>query len=134
MKDTISKLIFRCLNVLFLYNVLGTSYGCLAGILLKSLQPVIAIYIPSFGLIKWYGFIAFGILLFNFKPIVQKEYMHPKIEIELKYIRDMLKESNLSASEKRLIWRETITKVSNELLSNMEDSDGHREYDPNVPG
>ncbi len=102
--------------------------------MLKSLQPVIAIYIPSFGLIKWYGFIAFGILLFNFKPIVQKEYMHPKIEIELKYIRDMLKESNLSASEKRLIWRETITKVSNELLSNMEDSDGHREYDPNVPG
>ena len=115
MKDNVTKILLKAINILFLYNVLGTSYGCLFGLLLLSLQKVFALFIPSFGLIKWYGFIAFGVLVFNIPPIVKKKYTDPKIETKLKYTREILKEGNFGEKEKRTIWRDMIISVSREL-------------------
>lgn len=72
MKDIITALLLKILNILFLYNVLGTSYGCLVGLFLLSIQPLIVMFIPILGFIKWYGFITFGILIFNVKPMIRK--------------------------------------------------------------
>jgi len=115
MKNTVTKILLKTINILFLYNVLGTSYGCLFGLLLLSLQNVFALYIPLFGMIKWYGFIAFGVLTFNIPPIIKKKYTDPKIETRLKYTREILEEGNFGEKEKRIIWRDTIISVSREL-------------------
>lgn len=115
MKDIVSRIVLQAINTLFLYNIQGTSYGVLLGVFLLSLQDVFSIYILLVGSVKWYGFIAFGILLFNIKPMINKTYINPMIEMQLKYVREMLNESNLSDREKKLIWRDTIKSISNEL-------------------
>lgn len=115
MKDTATKIILQAINVLFLYNVQGTSYGILLGLFFLSLQDAFSIYASLIGSIKWYGFIVFGVLLFNIKPLISKTYINPKIEMHLKYVRETLNESNLSDKEKKLIWKETIQSISTEL-------------------
>lgn len=122
MKDTITRLLLKVINILFLYNVIGTIYGCLFGLLLLSLQNVISLYLVQFKLIEWYGFIVFGVLIFNLKPLISKKYEDPRIEMRLKYIRELLKEGNFSESEKRRIWRETINEVSKELSMESKDN------------
>lgn len=101
--------------MLFLYNVLGTCYGCLIGVVLIALQDLVASYVPVIGHIKWYGFIALGVLLFNIDPIIKRKYEDPKIELRLKYIRETLKEGNFSDNEKREIWKKQINVISEEL-------------------
>lgn len=115
MKNTTTALLLKTLNILFLYNVTGTAIGSLVGFFLLSLQQVIEMYIPFFGLIKWYGFVIFGILIFNVKPMVKKEYVDPRIETKLRYVREILEEADFSEKEKRAIWKKVIESVSNEL-------------------
>lgn len=117
-KDVFTYQISRAFNILFLYNVLGTSYGVLLGFLLLSLQDLIASLFTPFGLIKWYGFIFFGVLLFNIKPIVKKKYIDPDIERQLAYIRQMIKEGKFSDTEKRGIWRNAINSIIFEYNQN----------------
>lgn len=105
MKDDISRILLKGINGLFLYNFVGTSLGCLVGLLLLSLQGLIAEYIPQIGLIKWYGFIVFGILLFNIPRFVTKKFVDPKIESKLRYLREIIKEANFSKMEAKAIWR-----------------------------
>lgn len=128
MKDTITRILLKILNILFLYNVLGTCYGCLLGLTLLSLQEVLAEYIPIIALVKWYGFITFGVLIFNIKLMVKKEYEDPRIEMQLKYLREILKEGNLSDKEKRTYWREAINcilKISCESKDNITNKNGY---------
>ena len=57
MKDTITRMLLKIVNILFLYNVLGTCYGCLFGLILLSLKEALATYIYIVALVGWYGFI-----------------------------------------------------------------------------
>lgn len=109
--DKLTQYFSRALNIMFLYNVLGTSYGVLLGIFLLSLQDVIASFWPIVGLIKGYGFLALGVLLFNIKPMVEKKYVDPNIERQLRYIREMIKEAKFTEQEKRAIWRNAIYSI-----------------------
>ncbi len=86
------------------------------GVIFLSLQNMLAEYCPAIGLIKWYGFIAFGIFIFNIKPLLKKTYEDPKIELNLKYIKEVIQEGNFSEKEKRAIWRKMIDSITNELL------------------
>lgn len=113
-KDALTYHISRAINTLFLYNVLGTTYGILLGVLICSLQDLIASFFPAFGLIKKCGFIVFGALLFNIKPMVKKEYIDPDIERRLVYIRQLIKEGNLTKTEERAIWRNLINSIATE--------------------
>uniref|UniRef100_UPI0025A9FE02 hypothetical protein n=1 Tax=Thomasclavelia cocleata TaxID=69824 RepID=UPI0025A9FE02 len=61
-------------------------------------------------------FIAFGIFIFNIKPLLKKTYEDPKIELNLKYIKEVIQEGNFSEKEKRAIWRKMIDSITNELL------------------
>lgn len=122
-KEQLTYQASRAINTLFLYNVLGTSYGILFGVFIISIQKVIAIYCPIFGLIEWYGFIAFGVLLFNIKPIVKKEYLDPDIEKQLVYIRQIIKEGNLTKAEERTIWRNAVNSIITDYKKPTNDSD-----------
>lgn len=113
-KDKITLVMSRAINILFLYNALGTSYGVLLGVVILAFQDFIASYFPPFGLIDWYGFIALGVLLFNIKPMVTKKYLDPDIEKQLVYIRQMLKEGKLTRLEERAIWRNAINSIITE--------------------
>lgn len=127
MWDIITRFFLKVLNTLFLYNVKGTCFGCLVGLTVSSLQPMLAIYIPNFERIEWYGFVAFGVLIFNIKPMIKKEYEDPRIEIQMKYLREMLKEGKLSEKEKRLYWREAIScilNISSESVNKTNKMDG----------
>ncbi|RKI74797.1 hypothetical protein [uncultured Clostridium sp.] len=128
MKDTITRMLLKIVNILFLYNVLGTCYGCLFGLILLSLKAALATYIPIVALVEWYGFISFGILMFNIKPMVKKKYEDPKIEMQLKYLREILKEANLSDKEKRVYWRETINCILNISTENMNKTDKDNDF------
>lgn len=128
MKDTITRMLLKIVNILFLYNVLGTCYGCLFGLILLSLKAALATYIPIVALVEWYGFISFGILMFNIKPMVKKKYEDPKIEMQLKYLREILKEANLSDKEKRVYWRETINCILNVSTENMNKTDKDNDF------
>ena len=110
-RDELTYFVSRAMNTLFLFNVVGTSYGIVFGLLIMALQELIASLFPPFGLIKWYGFIAIGVLLFNFKPIVKQKYIDPSIERELVYIRQIIKEGNFGEKEKKAIWRNAIYKI-----------------------
>ena len=116
--DKFTYYISRAINVLFLYNVLGTSYGVLVGLLLLSLQDVFASLYPPIGLIKGFGFVLFGILLFNIKFMIKRKYEDPNIEAKLKYIREMLKEGKFTEAEKRAIWRNAINSIVLEYNQN----------------
>lgn len=116
MKNTITYILSKTFKILFLYNVVGTSLGALVGIIFLSLQDMLATYCPAVGLVRGYGFIAFGILIFNIKPLSKKTYEDPKIELNLKYIREVIQEGNFSEKEKRAIWRKMIDSITNELL------------------
>ena len=123
MHDPLSKVFSKIINILFLYNVTGTSYGVLIGLLLLSLQDIISIYIPVFSLIKWYGFIILGILIFNIKPLTSNKYEDPKIEMQLKYIREMIKEGNFTAKEKKQIWENVINSTIIEFSNTTSDTE-----------
>lgn len=118
--DKVTYYIKRTLNVLFLYNVLGTSYGVLVGLLLLSLQDFLASFYQPIGLIKGFGFLVFGVLLFNIKYLIRKKYEDPYIEAKLKYIREMIKSGHFSEQEKRLIWRKAINSLILEADGNIE--------------
>ena len=130
--DNSTKYLSRAINILFLYNVIGTSCGLLVGIFLLSMQDVLSLLFPFIALIKGYGFIAFGVLLFNIKPLVKGKYTDPKIEIKLKYIREMLSEGNFSDSEQRKIWRDAITSISKELIDDTYKSGNNNDLDQNI--
>lgn len=89
MKNIITYILSKTFKILFLYNVVGSSLGALMGVIFLSLQNMLAEYCPAIGLIKWYGFIAFGIFIFNIKPLL-KTYEDPKIELNLKYIKEVI--------------------------------------------
>lgn len=116
--DFVTRLLLKILNILFMYNILGTCYGCLLGIFLLSLQDVLAVYISVIGSIKWYGFIAFGVLAFNITTMTIRKYEDPDIEKRLKYIKEIIKESNFSEQEKRTIWRETVSSIIKDFSGN----------------
>lgn len=118
--DKVTYYIKRTLNVLFLYNVLGTSYGVLVGLLLLSLQDFLASFYQPIGLIKGFGFLVFGVLLFNIKYLIKKKYEDPYIEAKLKYIREMIKSGHFSEQEKRLIWRKAINSLILEVDGNID--------------
>ncbi len=122
MEDKISKMLSKILNILFLYNIVGTTYGGLVGIFLLSIQDVIAIYIPFVGLIKWYGFIVFGVLVFNIKPLVKRKYEDPKMEMSLKYMREAIAQGNFSEKEIRQLWREYIVAMLKEISVQSNDT------------
>lgn len=122
-KEQLTYQASKAINTLFLYNVLGTSYGILLGVFLMSLQKVIATYFPIFGQIEWYGFMAFGVLLFNIKPIVKKEYLDPDIEKRLVYIRQIIKEGNFTKAEERTIWRNAVNSIIADCKKPTNDSD-----------
>lgn len=135
MKDTGTKILLQVINILFLYNVTGTSYGVLVGLIILGCQDLITTFFPIFGLIKWYGFIAIGILIFNIKPFVKKEYVDPKMEKQLRYVREVVKEGNFSDKEKRMIWRKTINSIiigPTETNTSCEDSSNN--WNSNVSG
>lgn len=121
--DDITYHVSRAINTLFLYNVLGTSYGILLGILIISFQELITSVFPPFGMIKWYGFIVAGILLFNIKPIVSREFLDPDIERKLVYTRQILKEGNFTKAEQRAIWRDVIASVMTEYKQSINNND-----------
>ena len=126
MKDTVTKIFIKVLNILFLYNIVGTTFGCLVGFLALSFQEAFALYFPLIGKIKWYGFISLGVLLFNIPPLVKKRYMDPEIEKRLKYTREILKEGAFTDKEKKLHWRRlmnTILKEWSEDTANTEHND-----------
>lgn len=124
MKDIITRIFLKILTILFIYNVQGTCFGCCLGLMLLSLQSVLAVYIPIIALVKWYGFITFGVLIFNIKPIVKNKYEDPVIETQLKYVREIMKEGNLSDKEKRAYWRKTIDNIlSSENTDRMNKAD-----------
>lgn len=106
--DNITKYLARVIDTLFLYNFKGTCSGILFGIFLLSVQDLLALFFPIIGLIKWYGFISFGVLLFNIKPLIKGKYVDPKIEIQLKYVREILNEGNFSNAEKKKIFRDLL--------------------------
>lgn len=120
MLESIVEILSKVLNILFLYNVTGTSFGVLLGLLLLSIQDVVSIYCPIFGLIRWYGFIVFGVIIFNLKIIFIKKYEDPVIEKKLKYIREVLKESNLTKTEERMLWRKAVEFILEETNNNVE--------------
>lgn len=120
MLESIVEILSKVLNILFLYNVTGTSFGVLLGLLLLSIQDVVSIYCPIFGLIRWYGFIVFGVIIFNLKIIFIKKYEDPAIEKKLKYIREVLKESNLTKTEERMLWRKAVEFILEETNNNVE--------------
>lgn len=128
-KDDLTYQVSRAINILFLYNVIGTSYGVLLGVLVLSFQELLASILPPFGLIKWYGFIVLGVLIFNIKPIIKKKYIDPNIEKQLIYVRQLIKEGKLSAKEKKEIYRKLIITVIegyNEKIEMTRDhSDSH---------
>lgn len=110
-KDKVTYHVSRAINILFLYNAVGTSFGILVGVTVMGVQTLIAQYFPPFGLIKWYFFITLGIIIFNIKPFITKKYLDPEIERLLAYIRQTIKEGNFTESEERRIWREVIELV-----------------------
>lgn len=118
--DKVTYYIKRTLNILFLYNVLGTSYGVLVGLLLLSLQDFLASFYQPIGLIKGFGFLVFGVLLFNIKYLIKKKYEDPYIEAKLKYIREIIKSGHFSEQEKRLIWRKAINSLILEVDGNID--------------
>lgn len=118
--DKVTYYMKRTLNVLFLYNVLGTSYGVLVGLLLLSLQDYFASFYQPISLIKGYGFLVFGILLFNIKYLIKKKYEDPYIEAKLKYIREMIKSGHFSEQEKRQIWRNSINSLILDIDGNID--------------
>lgn len=113
-KDKFTYHTSRAINVLFLYNSVGTSLGILIGVIATGVQKLIALYYPPFGLIEWYGFIALGVLLFNIKPMVTRKYLDPEIEKQLVYIRQIIKEGKFTESEERAIWRNAINSILSE--------------------
>lgn len=119
-KDELTYQVSRAFNTLFLYNVLGTSRGVVLGFFLLGLQNLIAKYFPSFGLIEWYCFIMFGVILFNIEPMVKKKYIDPNIEKQLLYIRLMIKEGEFTEAEKRTIWRNAINSIILEYNQNID--------------
>lgn len=128
MKDTITRILLKILNSLFMYNIRGTCFGCLMGIILLSLQPVLETFFPVVGNIEWYGFIAFGVLMFNIKSMIKREYEDPRIEMQMKYLREMLKEGKLSDKEKRIYWREAIKcilEISSKNLDKTNEADSY---------
>lgn len=122
MKDTVSKLFIKAIDILFIYNVTGTSYGIILGVFLLSLKEALSLVCPTFGLIKWYGYIAFGVIIFNIKPMIKQTYINPRVESILKYTRELIKEGNFSEKEKKRIWHETIESISKEILENHDDA------------
>lgn len=129
-KDQLTYQLSRAINTLFLYNVLGTSYGVLLGVLIYSVQDLIALCFPVFGLIKWYGFIAFGVLLFNIKPIVKKKYIDPDIERKLVYIRQIIKTGNFTKAEERAMWRNVANSIIAEYSKTTNSKDDLHNTEP----
>lgn len=119
--DKLSYYFSKAINTLFLYNVIGTSYGVLFGILLLSIQDMIALFYQPIGLIKWYGFIAFGVLVFNAKTAISKKYLDPELEKKLKYLNEMAKAAKIKGKEEKAIWREAI---NNFIFQNHETANG----------
>lgn len=113
-KDKVTYHVSKAINILFLYNAVGTSYGILLGVTALAFQKLIALYFPPFGLIEWYGFITIGVILFNIKPMVTKKYLDPDIEKQLVYIRKYIKEGKFTESEERAIWRKAINTIVSE--------------------
>lgn len=132
MKDTITRILLKIINILFMYNIRGTCLGCLVGIILLSLQPVLEIFFPVVGNIEWYGFIAFGVLLFNIKSLIKREYEDPRIEIQMKYLREMLKEGKLSDKEKRIYWREAIKCILDISSENVDKTNKEDSFSNNI--
>lgn len=122
-KDALTYHASRAINILFLYNPLGTTYGVLLGAFIYSLQDLIALYFPVFGLIKGYGFIVFGVLLFNIEPMVKKRYLDPDIERRLVYIRQLIKEGKFTKVEERAIWRNAVNSIITEYRKTINDND-----------
>ena len=116
-----SRYILRGLNILFLYNVNGTSYGILVGLLLLSLQDAIGTIFPFFLSIKWYGFIVFGVIIFNIKPFIRNKYVDPTIETKLKYVREIAKEGNFSDKETKMVYRKLINNLLEEKYGRTND-------------
>ena len=132
MKDTITRILLKVLTILFIYNVQGTCYGCLFGLTLLSMKSVLAEFFPIIALIKWYGFITFGVLGFNIIPIIKKKYEDPVIETQLKYIREIMKESNLSDKEKRACWRKVIENILKTSSENMNNTNKKDDFENNL--
>lgn len=132
MRNSITRILLYVLNVLFIYDVLGTCYDCLLGLLLLSLQSALATYIEVIGLIKWYGFIVFGVLIFNIKLIVKQEYIDLRAEVRLKYTREVLKEKCWTEMEKRALWRSTIREILDDLFKNTDISNGKNDSNNGV--
>lgn len=89
----------------------------------KIFDFLIASYFPPIGLIKGYGFIAFGILIFNIKPFVKKKYFDPYIEKQLAYIRQVVKEGKFTESEERALWGNAINSILSEYNQTANSSD-----------
>lgn len=120
--EVLTELLMQVINILFLYNITGTTFGILLGLFIISIQQVVIIYFPIIGHFPWYGSMSFCIMLFNKQYLFTKKYEDPMIEKRLKYVREVIKESNFSKAEERMIWRKTIEiileEITNDSISN----------------
>lgn len=130
--DTITRVIIKIIDVMFLNNIERTCYGFLCGTLLLSLQDFISTFFPLFGLIKWYGFICFGIMIFNLNPFIKKKYANPKIESIMNYTKEVIEEGNFSSREKKEIWKNVVTLIINNYLNNIGQSDQTEAVNNNI--
>lgn len=118
MLNSITEVLHNLINFMFLYNVKGTSHGLIVGVFLLSMQDAVSLYYPFIGKIKEYGFIAFGIIIFNIKEFTIKKHLDPYIEKQLKYTKELIQESNLSKEEEGMVWINTINSITKDLHLN----------------
>ena len=123
-RDTLTTWICRVLEMFLLNNPKATGLGIIVGSALEGSKEAWSkfIGIPNDIIlsIKWYVFICVPVALANVPFMFRKHKIDPAFETQLYQFDKVLKQSNLSETQKRLMYIEFVTNMVDSITSSAD--------------
>lgn len=130
-KDSLTSLLKRAIDILFVMNPRGTSMGTLFGVMIDGLMKALAPTLENqkildFKKIYTVYYIIFGIFIFNLPAALRRHSLDPQVESALAAIRKAKRERHISAAHARIMYASLYGKVLEQVVLDKETKDKMR--------
>lgn len=123
--DPFTAFIKKAIDILFIQNPIGTSFGVFLGMLINTLtklfKPLLkTISLLDFNHIKEFEWVIIGVVIVNFPTLFTRPKFDQGIEGAFIFIREAKKSGKLSDTEIRQMYRNLYIKVLDKI--NLDES------------
>jgi hypothetical protein len=138
-KDSVSALVKRATDILFVQNPKGTALGVLFGFILHGLTLIFAPTLDKLSFIdtnKVYTiyYVFLGMFVFNIRSYIKRENLPPKIEERFQVIDRAVKAGVMTKLQAKVEYRKLIQKVLEEVsLPTLPTHEPQPQRKPNRP-